>query len=366
MDPISTAIVGTTLKGLFSLASNAQKKSDAEALSEQEFQQALELERTAIREQLDANLKLADYQTERNLEFWNMQNEYNSPVQQMARFKKAGLNPALIYSQGSPGNASEMVKYQAPTASKANYRTKGEFIRANLKAYQDLRVSEAQVQQMELQNKMIEANIAKTNAETEIIPTKGNLWATQGILNDIRSRKTDSDMIREQQLHGFKLQQADLTNQLLEKDLPLKDIIYRLNEAQARFVNQQIEESKSKVTLNSHLGDYFDSSKDLNRSKISKLAVDQDISEFTYHQLLPQVLAHKKAEIKKLVADGKISAAEAQVRSQKLELELKNLKKDIKLKNTQIGSGWIDVGRKALGIDLLPETLKGIGSIIPL
>lgn len=34
-----------------------------------------------------------------NLQFWNMQNEYNSPAAQMQRFKDAGLNPALIYGQ---------------------------------------------------------------------------------------------------------------------------------------------------------------------------------------------------------------------------------------------------------------------------
>ena len=42
--------------------------------------------------------RLADQQ---NIKFWNMQNEYNTPAQQMARLKKAGLNPALIYGSGS-------------------------------------------------------------------------------------------------------------------------------------------------------------------------------------------------------------------------------------------------------------------------
>lgn len=41
-----------------------------------------------------------------------MQNEYNDPESQMERYKEAGLNPHLIYGQGTPGNASEMPKYQ--------------------------------------------------------------------------------------------------------------------------------------------------------------------------------------------------------------------------------------------------------------
>ena len=42
--------------------------------------------------------QLAD---QNNIKFWQMQNKYNDPSQQMARLKKAGLNPALIYGSGA-------------------------------------------------------------------------------------------------------------------------------------------------------------------------------------------------------------------------------------------------------------------------
>ena len=41
-----------------------------------------------------------------NVNFWNMQNKYNTPLAQMQRFKDAGLNPNLIYGKGTPGLAS--------------------------------------------------------------------------------------------------------------------------------------------------------------------------------------------------------------------------------------------------------------------
>lgn len=50
------------------------------------------------------------------LKLWNMNNEYNSPASQMARFKEAGLNPNLIYQQGTPGNSGSPAQ-----ASHANY-----------------------------------------------------------------------------------------------------------------------------------------------------------------------------------------------------------------------------------------------------
>lgn len=34
-------------------------------------------------------------------------NEYNTPKNQMKRFKEAGLNPNLVYGQGNPGNQSQ-------------------------------------------------------------------------------------------------------------------------------------------------------------------------------------------------------------------------------------------------------------------
>jgi len=41
-----------------------------------------------------------------NENYVRQQNAYNSPSAQMARFKSAGLNPNLVYSQGNPGNQS--------------------------------------------------------------------------------------------------------------------------------------------------------------------------------------------------------------------------------------------------------------------
>lgn len=49
------------------------------------------------------NFNLAQLQNKWNLEQWNRENEYNSPAQQMARLKAAGLNPDMIYQNGTSG-----------------------------------------------------------------------------------------------------------------------------------------------------------------------------------------------------------------------------------------------------------------------
>lgn len=54
---------------------------------------------------------------ERNVEFWQMQNDYNHPAAQMERLREAGLNPNLVY--GTPDIAGNNAN--APESSKTHY-----------------------------------------------------------------------------------------------------------------------------------------------------------------------------------------------------------------------------------------------------
>lgn len=82
--------------------------------------------RRNIKKQHQANIAMADHNFRQNLDMWNRQNEYNAPAMQMARYKKAGLSPNLIY--GSPqkaGLATQMPQYQAQAA---NYMAQQSFV----------------------------------------------------------------------------------------------------------------------------------------------------------------------------------------------------------------------------------------------
>ena len=62
-----------------------------------------------------AQMELAKYQYEKNLEMWNRQNEYNLPSAQRQRLIDAGLNPALMYGSGHISNtAADAPSYDAP------------------------------------------------------------------------------------------------------------------------------------------------------------------------------------------------------------------------------------------------------------
>ena len=62
------------------------------------------------------NDRLTDKQNQFNLDMWNLQNEYNSPAAQMQRYQEAGLNPALMYGQVTPGNATSAPAQHVPNS----------------------------------------------------------------------------------------------------------------------------------------------------------------------------------------------------------------------------------------------------------
>lgn len=146
-----------------------------------------------------ANMELAKYQNEwqsqenekayqRNLRMWNLQNEYNSPTQQMARLRSAGLNPNLVYGSGVTGNsAGSAPQYQPADIKRAElsaYRGWNQGLTDAVSGYLAYRSNRAQVENMEAQNSLIrqqtateatrQANIAVSTARSEFDLSQAN------------------------------------------------------------------------------------------------------------------------------------------------------------------------------------------------
>lgn len=94
--------VGGLFSGISSLINSKRAYKAQKYNAELQYKSALETTRLNN----DAQMAIAKYQNDYNTQMWNKQNEYNSPASQMERIKAAGLNPALMYSQGTTGQAS--------------------------------------------------------------------------------------------------------------------------------------------------------------------------------------------------------------------------------------------------------------------
>jgi hypothetical protein len=113
-----------------------------------------------------ANRQLAEYQYSKDLEMWNRQNEYNSPLAQMARLKGAGLNPNLVYgtgAAGATGQAREFPKFNAPTVQ-YNYQPALD-IPGVINQFQEFQVKQAQIDNLRVQNQVYGANASLLTAK---------------------------------------------------------------------------------------------------------------------------------------------------------------------------------------------------------
>lgn len=76
------------------------------------------------------NMQLAKQQNQWNIEQWNRENQYNDPSQQMERYKKAGLNPDLIYNNQNLSASSPNLTAGSPATPTdySNRKNLGEII----------------------------------------------------------------------------------------------------------------------------------------------------------------------------------------------------------------------------------------------
>lgn len=99
---LGAALIGAGTKGVQSIFNNRWKKKAAG--KERDFQR-----------------EMADTVYQRDTEMWNKANAYNAPEAQMERLKAAGLNPNMVYGNGTAaGNTSTATpkhqNYQTPVA----------------------------------------------------------------------------------------------------------------------------------------------------------------------------------------------------------------------------------------------------------
>lgn len=136
-----------------------------------------------------ANMKLAEYQYSKALEMWNRQNEYNLPKNQMSRLTDAGLNPNLVYGNGTVQGltSAPAPQYHAPTiGAYTNFGSLGaeQAVTTYMQAKQtDALVNKTNAETNRILKQMPLVDLDKTLKQLEI--------AKQGILNSISEKERD-------------------------------------------------------------------------------------------------------------------------------------------------------------------------------
>lgn len=122
---------------------------------------------TAIKEGI--NMFRGDYWNAQNIAFqqeqnalnrqltwdmWNAENRYNNPAAQMARLRAAGLNPGLMYSDGSAGMPSAQFNSPEQTAPQARFLPN-----TDPNSLANSRLADAQAELASAQAKSVESKI---------------------------------------------------------------------------------------------------------------------------------------------------------------------------------------------------------------
>ncbi|WP_139366091.1 hypothetical protein [Elizabethkingia meningoseptica] len=100
---------------------------------------------------------------------WNRNNEYNTPLAQMQRLKDAGLNPNLMYGQGTTGNSSAPAKADGanPTQYKLNFLEAAQLHQQQKLNEQSIQLQKSQTELNHAQAQKVQAETANTQAQTQ-------------------------------------------------------------------------------------------------------------------------------------------------------------------------------------------------------
>lgn len=145
--PLIAAAIGSALGGIATGLINKQSQEDTNAA------------------QAATNERLYQMQRADAVSDWNRNNAYNSPAQQMQRFKEAGLNPNLIY--GNMQNAQPIRSVDAKAPDYVAPRLNDNMIPSAIGKYMELKQQDLTIKNQEKALALTDAQTKKVEADAQ-------------------------------------------------------------------------------------------------------------------------------------------------------------------------------------------------------
>jgi hypothetical protein len=166
-------------------------------------------QRRNVRDQQAHNIELAQFSHDRNVELWKKQTAYNTPEQQMQRFREAGLNPHLMYSQGQPGLAGEAPQMSTPKSTDFSQREPMLNPMQTLSEHLDIVGKKQQLQLTERQIKTEEYRSTLTKAGAMNMFNQADINALEATISSYLVTNHDADLreIARERIGGMKADQ---------------------------------------------------------------------------------------------------------------------------------------------------------------
>lgn len=205
-----------------------------------------------------------------NIQQWERENAYNTPLAQVQRLQAAGINPALAYSNGQMMNeAAQSPTMEMSQLSGAPYvdptsmaqidlmqaqaeKLRGENARAEESQPLTLETMRANIETLKGQLEVQKASVKKMNAEEQLVYAQKTLteihqiidqseaeaqielWNSQAHLNEAMAIKTIAEYEQLVALFALRQQGLELSNEKLRAEL-------RIDAKQLDVMDQQID-----------------------------------------------------------------------------------------------------------------------------
>lgn len=203
-----------------SVAGNKLSYKDNAKLAAQQNEYNVALQQNAFAN----NQSVAQEAYAQNLAQWTRENEYNTPLAQIERYKAAGLNPNLIYGTGSAsaGNAHTSpqftpAKYEAPTAQRA---TRQPFYTGQFDPYQAVQATQAlAIQKAQKDNLAAQADYTRQQTKNSAIDNLIKTVQKSGLEFDLDLKRDLRNLTVDQIYQTLQKTKADTHNAYLSSDL---------------------------------------------------------------------------------------------------------------------------------------------------
>lgn len=214
-----------------------------------------------------------------NEEMMHYQNWYNSPTEQMKRYSAAGLNPNLIYGNGSSsaGNMSN-----APTAPRSkDYIADPSIITDAIGAYVSMeglkntqRATDSSIALNEVQQGLVKANTQKSIEESLTETAKRLMYGAN-------AAKTDWERDRSQQLFQTQYEAERLNLKKIKQDISRSIAETKRVNLERAYYPSFIQAQIAKDRWDTHL------KQTINRnSQTQGRILDKDLKYYTVNQII--------------------------------------------------------------------------------
>lgn len=219
--------------------------------------------------QQEWNRQQAEWQNQVNVQNWQMQNEYNTPSNQMKRLQDAGLNPNLMYGNGSAstGNATgapdaasvNSVPMSAPRANINFSRFGTDAMQAAISLRQqdnNDKLAQSQVDYNRAKSATEEAKALNLMAGTDL--TKWDLEKGQRLFDILKGNEEKRGLLMQSQINSNEQGIAESNSRIKVNEKTVEEKAANIQLIQARtglttyqsaLVNKQIGEVAARILL---------------------------------------------------------------------------------------------------------------------